>query len=164
MHFIALFVYHILFFGITTTQQELLASGVSPEVDSCTRVIKWWLQTMLSLHPYGLNIPSWKLILFTCLIAGTHLVNILANDSLRANFTMSNQSELKFVWPKDGYKGRSGHRGFWGRLNNILTNKGPDVFIQKKKDRRGINPEWWGNWYWNSWRRTQRKWLVLISL
>ncbi|KAG9245791.1 hypothetical protein BJ878DRAFT_533657 [Calycina marina] len=54
--------------------------------------------------------------------------------------------KLQFVWPKDGPKGRSGHRGFWGRMNNIVTNRGPDVFIQRQGSRTGIRPDWWGNW------------------
>jgi len=62
-------------------------------------------------------------------------------------YTMPRKHDLKFVWPKDGPKGKSGHRGFWGRLNNVVTNRGPDVFIQRKNDSRGIQPECWGNWY-----------------
>jgi hypothetical protein len=55
--------------------------------------------------------------------------------------------KLQFVWPKDGPKGRSGHRGFFGRLDNILTNRGPDVFLQRKGSSTPILPETWGNWY-----------------
>jgi hypothetical protein len=54
--------------------------------------------------------------------------------------------KLQFVWPKDGPKGRSGHRGFFGRMNNVLTNRGPDVFLQKKGSSDPILPEHWGNW------------------
>ncbi|KAH8679057.1 hypothetical protein BGZ60DRAFT_525785 [Tricladium varicosporioides] len=54
--------------------------------------------------------------------------------------------ELQFVWPKDGPQGRSGHRGFFGRLNNIVTNRGPDVFLQRKGSKRPIPTEVWGNW------------------
>ncbi|KAH8593484.1 hypothetical protein B0O99DRAFT_714726 [Bisporella sp. PMI_857] len=53
---------------------------------------------------------------------------------------------LQFVWPKEGPKGKGGHRGFWGRLDNILTGKGPDVFIQAKGSRESIPLDWWSNW------------------
>lgn len=55
--------------------------------------------------------------------------------------------DLKFVWPKDGYKGRSGPRGFFGRLNDIMTCRGPDIFIQRKKSTTPIKPDFWGNWF-----------------
>ncbi|TVY82014.1 hypothetical protein LSUE1_G005330 [Lachnellula suecica] len=54
--------------------------------------------------------------------------------------------KLQFVWPKDGPKGRSGHRGFFGRLDNILTNRGPDVFLQRKGSTTAITPDFWSNW------------------
>ncbi|KAG9232860.1 hypothetical protein BJ875DRAFT_64920 [Amylocarpus encephaloides] len=54
--------------------------------------------------------------------------------------------KLQFVWPKDGPKGKSGHRGFFGRLNNVLTNRGPDVFLQRSGSGEPIRPEEWGNW------------------
>lgn len=54
---------------------------------------------------------------------------------------------LQFVWPKDGPKGKSGHRGFWGRFNNVVTNRGPDIFLQRKGDKNPIKPDEWGNWY-----------------
>ncbi|CAG8961711.1 hypothetical protein HYFRA_00006251 [Hymenoscyphus fraxineus] len=53
---------------------------------------------------------------------------------------------FQFVWPKDGPKGKSGHRGFFGRLNNVITNRGPDVFLQRKGDKTPIKPDEWGNW------------------
>jgi hypothetical protein len=52
---------------------------------------------------------------------------------------------LKFVWPKDGPKGKQ-HRGFWGRLDNILTGKGPDIFLDKAGSNTSIKPDLWGNW------------------
>jgi hypothetical protein len=55
--------------------------------------------------------------------------------------------KLQLVWPKDGPKGRSGHRGFFGRMNNVLTNRGPDIFLQKRGSKIPILPEEWGNWY-----------------
>jgi len=59
---------------------------------------------------------------------------------------MGKTKNFQFVWPKDGYKGRD-KRGFWGRLNNILTDRGPDVFLQRKGSSTPIKPDWWGNWY-----------------
>ena len=56
------------------------------------------------------------------------------------------KKELQFVWPKDGHKGRSGHRGFFGGLNDIITGRGPDIFLQRKGSRTGIRPDFWGNW------------------
>lgn len=54
---------------------------------------------------------------------------------------------LQFVWPKDGERGKNGPGGFWGRLGDILTDKGPDVFLQKKGSKTPIKPDRWGNWY-----------------
>ncbi|KAK2623510.1 hypothetical protein QTJ16_007064 [Diplocarpon rosae] len=52
---------------------------------------------------------------------------------------------LQFVWPKEGYKGRE-PRGFWGRLNDITTGKGPDIFLQEKGSKTPIKPDEWQNW------------------
>lgn len=60
------------------------------------------------------------------------------------NSTMpEKEKNLQFIWPKDGPKGR-GHRGFLGRLNNVVTNKGPDIFVGKQGSR--ISPDRWQNW------------------
>lgn len=59
---------------------------------------------------------------------------------------MRNRPELQFVWPKDGPEGKSGRRGFWGRLDDIRTGKGPDVFLQKQGSIKPIGVEQWGNW------------------
>ncbi|KAB8297650.1 hypothetical protein EYC80_001458 [Monilinia laxa] len=56
---------------------------------------------------------------------------------------MPNKKNLQFIWPKDGPKGRE-HRGFWGRLNNIVTNRGPDIYVGKQGSR--IRPDRWQNW------------------
>lgn len=56
------------------------------------------------------------------------------------------KKNLQFVWPKDGYKGRSGNRGFFGGLNDIMAGTGPDIFLQRKKSRTAIKPDFWGNW------------------
>ncbi|KAH6718216.1 hypothetical protein BKA61DRAFT_599224 [Leptodontidium sp. MPI-SDFR-AT-0119] len=58
---------------------------------------------------------------------------------------MPRKRNLQFVWPKDGPKGR-GHRGFWGRLDNIITGKGPDVFLQHKGSKQPITRDEWQNW------------------
>ncbi|CAL3971511.1 unnamed protein product [Diplocarpon coronariae] len=54
-------------------------------------------------------------------------------------------THLKFVWPKEGYKGGE-TRGFWGRLNDIITGKGPDIFLQEKRSKIPIKPDEWQNW------------------
>ncbi|KAM3086245.1 hypothetical protein ACMFMG_000382 [Clarireedia jacksonii] len=58
---------------------------------------------------------------------------------------MADRRKLQFVWPKDGHRGR-GHRGFFGRLNNVVTNRGPDIFIQRQGSKTAILPDVWGNW------------------
>ncbi|KAG4413050.1 hypothetical protein IFR04_013814 [Cadophora malorum] len=58
---------------------------------------------------------------------------------------MARNPSLQFVWPKDGPKGR-GHRGFWGRLNNIKSGQGPDIFLQRRGSREPIKPDQWQNW------------------
>ncbi|KAH7417799.1 hypothetical protein BKA64DRAFT_738357 [Cadophora sp. MPI-SDFR-AT-0126] len=58
---------------------------------------------------------------------------------------MARKPNLQFVWPKDGYKGRE-RRGFWGRLNNIRTGKGPDIFLQPKGSNEPIMQDQWQNW------------------
>ncbi|KAL2066045.1 hypothetical protein VTL71DRAFT_2116 [Oculimacula yallundae] len=58
---------------------------------------------------------------------------------------MKKRCSLQFVWQKDGIKGR-GHRGFWGRLENIVTGKGPDVFVQHKGSKVPIIRDRWQNW------------------
>jgi hypothetical protein len=59
---------------------------------------------------------------------------------------MPKHTQLKYVWPKDGPKGR-GRRGFFGRLNDILTGRGPDIFLDKESSTRPIKADHWGNWY-----------------
>jgi hypothetical protein len=59
---------------------------------------------------------------------------------------MGKKKVLQFVWPKDGSKGKSGHRGFFGGLSDIMTNRGPDMFLQRRGKRTAIRPEFWGNW------------------
>ncbi|KAE9371420.1 hypothetical protein N431DRAFT_545678 [Stipitochalara longipes BDJ] len=54
-------------------------------------------------------------------------------------------TRLQMVWPKDGPKG-SRRRGFFHGFNDILTGKGPDMFLQRHKSSTPINPERWGNW------------------
>jgi hypothetical protein len=58
---------------------------------------------------------------------------------------MTKSWNLKFVWPKDGVKGK-GHRGFFGRLDNILTGRGPDIFLARGNSITPIKPDFWGNW------------------
>jgi len=53
---------------------------------------------------------------------------------------------FQYVWPKDGPHGKSGHRGFFGRLNNVVTGRGPDIFIQRKHSKTPISPDHWQNW------------------
>lgn len=55
--------------------------------------------------------------------------------------------KLQFVWPKDGPKGRNGHRGFFRGLGDILTNRGPDIFLQRQGSCTPITQDWWANWY-----------------
>jgi hypothetical protein len=54
-------------------------------------------------------------------------------------------TRLQMVWPKDGRKGGR-HRGFFRGFNDILTGKGPDMFVQRYKSSAPITPERWGNW------------------
>ncbi|TAQ84832.1 hypothetical protein B7494_g6858 [Chlorociboria aeruginascens] len=56
---------------------------------------------------------------------------------------MRKEKGLQFVWPKDGRKGRD-RRGWFGRLDDIVKGKGPDIFIQRHGSRP-IRPEQWGN-------------------
>ncbi|KAG4431704.1 hypothetical protein IFR05_012803 [Cadophora sp. M221] len=58
---------------------------------------------------------------------------------------MARPRNLQFVWPKDSPKGR-GRRGFWGRLDNIIKGKGPDVFLQHKGSKQPITRDEWQNW------------------
>ena len=53
--------------------------------------------------------------------------------------------DFKFIWPKDGVKGKE-HRGFFGRLNNIVTGRGPDIFLDRASSKTPIKPDLWGNW------------------
>ena len=45
----------------------------------------------------------------------------------------------QFVWPNDK------PRGTWGRWKDILTNKGPDIFIAEQNTREPERPIW-SNW------------------
>ncbi|CZS88435.1 uncharacterized protein RAG0_00188 [Rhynchosporium agropyri] len=58
---------------------------------------------------------------------------------------MGKRPDLQCVWPKDGSRGR-GRRGFWGRLDNVLTGKGPDIFLQLRGSRSPIMRDQWQNW------------------
>jgi hypothetical protein len=73
-------------------------------------------------------------------------IDISAPSGTDLEREMAKGKKLQFVWPKDGPKGRSGHRGFFGRLDNILTGRGPDVFLQRGGSREAIRPDLWGNW------------------
>ncbi|KAL3417793.1 hypothetical protein PVAG01_10803 [Phlyctema vagabunda] len=57
---------------------------------------------------------------------------------------MEDKSGLCFIWPKD----KSTRRGFFRGLGDILSNKGPDIFIdrdrQKKKEHIAVAH--WSNW------------------
>ena len=52
----------------------------------------------------------------------------------------------QYVWPKDGVKGKE-PRGFFGRMNDILTGRGPDMFVDKGGSRTPIKLDEWSNWY-----------------
>ncbi|EKD20126.1 uncharacterized protein L3040_002201 [Drepanopeziza brunnea f. sp. 'multigermtubi'] len=58
---------------------------------------------------------------------------------------MSKPKKLQLVWPKDGPKGR-GKRGFRGRLANIVTGKGPGIFLQRMGSTDPIPRDQWQNW------------------
>jgi hypothetical protein len=53
--------------------------------------------------------------------------------------------DKQFVWPREGPKGRA-RRSWWGGFIDILSNKGPDMFITRKNDNTPIKPDQWGNW------------------
>lgn len=55
--------------------------------------------------------------------------------------------QFRIIWPKDGNKGRN-KRGFFRGLSDILTGRGPDMFLQtpNEKRRAPIPREVWGNW------------------
>ena len=53
--------------------------------------------------------------------------------------------DKQFVWPREGQKGRR-PRGFMSGFIDILTNKGPDIYITPKGDRTPIPVDQWGNW------------------
>src|SRR5436305_12020778 len=49
------------------------------------------------------------------------------------------------IWPKDRkYRGRS--RGVFGRLHEVLTGKGPDMFVGRRGERTNIPTGKWSNW------------------
>lgn len=59
-----------------------------------------------------------------------------------------NRSDLKFVWPKDVGHNRNGKtpRSTWSGFKDILSGKGPDMFIQRKGSRSPIKLDRWSNW------------------
>ncbi|KAH7311064.1 hypothetical protein BKA65DRAFT_484853 [Rhexocercosporidium sp. MPI-PUGE-AT-0058] len=38
----------------------------------------------------------------------------------------------QFVWPKDSPGGRAGPNGWFGKMSDIVTGKGPDIFVARK--------------------------------
>lgn len=58
---------------------------------------------------------------------------------------MPKNREFQFVWPEDSPKGSS-RRGFFDKLRDIVTGKGPDMFIQKAGSKEPIKAGEWGNW------------------
>lgn len=89
-----------------------------------------------------------------CLICGTvlskaselaHTVNytpIIPRSSSGSLTKKGMAQNLQFVWPKDTKK----RRGFFGKLSDIVTGKGPDVFVQARGSRAAIPVERWANW------------------
>ena len=55
------------------------------------------------------------------------------------------QGKYKFVWPKDGPKGNR-PRGTFGGFKDILTGKGPDIFVQRNPSVTPITADRWANW------------------
>ncbi|KAH8803212.1 hypothetical protein F5884DRAFT_499783 [Xylogone sp. PMI_703] len=55
--------------------------------------------------------------------------------------------QFRIIWPKDGEKGKN-KRGFLRGLNDILTGRGPDMFLQTPRERKAasIPREVCGNW------------------
>ena len=53
--------------------------------------------------------------------------------------TWRQDNRWQFVWPNDK------HRGIWGRWKDIVTNKGPDIFIAEQGTRQPERPIW-SNW------------------
>lgn len=56
---------------------------------------------------------------------------------------MHRDSGHKFVWPRE--KGHNRGKRIWGGFGDILTGKGPDMFVVPKKDRSHVGPDGWGN-------------------
>jgi hypothetical protein len=52
--------------------------------------------------------------------------------------------DKQFVWPRDK-NGRT-PRNWWDGFKDILSNRGPDIFVTRKNDRTPIKPDLWGNW------------------
>ena len=52
---------------------------------------------------------------------------------------------LQYVWPRDP-RISGAKTGFFGRLGDIMTGKGPDVFLAKKGDNTKVSQDRWGNW------------------
>lgn len=57
----------------------------------------------------------------------------------RPNSSWRQDNRWQFVWPNDK------HRGLWGRWKDILTNKGPDIFVAEQHTHQPEKPIW-SNW------------------
>lgn len=54
--------------------------------------------------------------------------------------------DYKVVWPKDGPRG-SRPRGFLRGLGDILRGKGPDMFVQNRREsNEPVEVDRWSNW------------------
>ena len=55
-------------------------------------------------------------------------------------------SRRAFIWPKDPRPGRHYRRGAAGRWKDVLTGKGPDIFIGREWNAENPSKQIWSNW------------------
>ena len=53
-------------------------------------------------------------------------------------------NKYQFVWPKDRPKGRARSSGWLGRLGDVMTGSGSDIFAARNGEK--VKADRWGNW------------------
>ncbi|KAL6718417.1 hypothetical protein ACLMJK_004506 [Lecanora helva] len=76
----------------------------------------------------------------------------------RGQKTLREKKKLQWVWPRDEPQ-LDGHWGYWDRLKDVLTNKGPDIWVAEQHSDEPHHPTWtgWADPNWPRWTAQQNR-------
>jgi len=64
----------------------------------------------------------------------------------RVRFVEAKEDRLYSIWPREGKNGKK-PRGFFAGLKDCMTNKGPDIYVQKGLSKKPLRVGEWSNWW-----------------